>query len=128
MLSSDTSFCKKLHLGEIARIVLPTDWAMCEMLWYGMVLVTHPHGYPHAMHIFCGHGEWEWQCPDFLLPFPARVFMWTTAKTLSERDVSVSTSAFIPWSGQMGARQMKTRHAACRCLCVIHNVSSSRVD
>jgi len=48
---------KKLHLDEIARIVLPTDWAMCEVLWYGMVLVAHPHGYPHAMHTFCGHQE-----------------------------------------------------------------------
>jgi hypothetical protein len=41
----DLSFCpirvstQKLHLGEIARIVLPTDWAMCEVLWYAMVLV-----------------------------------------------------------------------------------------
>jgi hypothetical protein len=46
---------KKLHLCEIARIVLPTDWAMCEVLWYGMALVAHPHGYPQAIHIFCGH-------------------------------------------------------------------------
>ena len=48
-------FAEKLHLDEIARIVLPTDWAMCEVLWYGMVLAAHPHGYPHAMHTFCGH-------------------------------------------------------------------------
>jgi hypothetical protein len=46
---------EKWHLDEIARIVLPTDWAMCEVLWYGMVLVAHPHGYPHTMHTFCGH-------------------------------------------------------------------------
>jgi hypothetical protein len=46
---------EQLHLGEIARIVLPTDWAMCEVLWYGMVLVAHPHSYPHTMHTFCGH-------------------------------------------------------------------------
>jgi hypothetical protein len=41
----DLRFCpirvstKKLDLGEIARIVLPTDRAMCEVLWYAMVLV-----------------------------------------------------------------------------------------
>jgi len=49
---------EKWHLDEIARIVLPTDCAMCEVLWYGMALVAHPHGYPHAMHTFCGHREW----------------------------------------------------------------------
>ncbi len=48
---------EKLHLGEIARIVLPTDCAMCEVLWYGMVLVAHPHGYPQTVHTFCGHRE-----------------------------------------------------------------------
>jgi hypothetical protein len=47
--------CCKLHLAEIAQIALPIDWAMCEALWYGMTLVAHPHGYPHAIHIFCGH-------------------------------------------------------------------------
>ena len=75
VLSSDTSFCKKMHLGEIARIVLPTDWAMCEVFWYGMVLLAHPHGYPHTMHIFCGQREWGWQLPDPLSPFPSRRFM-----------------------------------------------------
>jgi hypothetical protein len=44
-----------MHLAEIAQIVLPTDWAMCEVLWQGMVLVAHPHDYPQTMHIFCGH-------------------------------------------------------------------------
>jgi hypothetical protein len=48
---------EKLYPGEITRIVLPADWAMCEVLWYAMVLLAHPHGYPHAMHIFCGHSE-----------------------------------------------------------------------
>jgi hypothetical protein len=48
---------EKWHLDEIARIVLPTDWAMCEVLWYGMVLVAHPHGYPQTVHTFCGHRE-----------------------------------------------------------------------
>ena len=81
------SFCKKLHLGEIARIVLPTDWAMCEVLWYGMVLVAHPHGYPHAMHIFCGQSAWGWQLTDLLSPFLSRGFMEGPAKNQSERDV-----------------------------------------
>jgi hypothetical protein len=45
----------KTHLAEIAWIVLPTDWAMCEVLWQGMVLAAHPHDYPQTMHIFCGH-------------------------------------------------------------------------
>jgi hypothetical protein len=45
----------KTHLAEIAWIVLPTDWAMCEVLWQGMVLVAHPHDYPQTMHTFCGH-------------------------------------------------------------------------
>ena len=117
-----------MHLDEIARIVLPTDWAMCEVLWYAMVLVAHPHGYPHAMHIFCGHSARGYQCPVSLLPVPARHFMWMTAKNLSESDVSVSISAFVPWSRQMSAHQMKTRHAGYRCSCVIHNFSSSRGD
>jgi len=51
-----------------------------------------------------------------------------TAKDLSERDDSVPTSAFVPWSEQMSARRMKSRHAACRCSYVIHNFSSSRGD
>jgi len=48
---------EKWHLDEITRIVLPTDCAMCEVLWYGMALVAHPHGYPHVMHTFCGRRE-----------------------------------------------------------------------
>jgi hypothetical protein len=51
-----------------------------------------------------------------------------TAKGLSESVVSVPTSAFIPWSEQMSAHHMKTRHALYRCSCVIHNFSSSRRD
>jgi hypothetical protein len=51
-----------------------------------------------------------------------------TEKNLSESDVSVSTSAFVPWREQMRARHMKTRHAVYRCSCVIHNFSSSRGD
>jgi hypothetical protein len=51
-----------------------------------------------------------------------------TEKNLSESDVSVSTSVFVPWREQMRARHMKTRHAVYRCSCVIHNFSSSRGD
>ncbi len=75
VLPSDISFCRKLHLGEIARIVLPTDWAKCEVLWYGTVLIAHPHGYPHAMHIFWGYRGWGWELPAPLLAFPSRRFM-----------------------------------------------------
>jgi hypothetical protein len=34
-----------------------------------------------------------------------------TPKDLSERDVSVLTSAFVPWSQQMSAHRMKIGHA-----------------
>ena len=51
-----------------------------------------------------------------------------TAKHLSEKDVSAPTSAFVPLSEQMSAHDMKTRHAVYRCLCVIHNFSSSQGD
>lgn len=54
--SAPTQFlAKKLHPGEIAQIVLPSDWAMCVVLRYGMVLVAHQHDYPQIIHIFCGH-------------------------------------------------------------------------
>jgi hypothetical protein len=102
---------EKWHLDEIARIVLPTDWAMCEVLWYGMVLVAHPHGYPHAVHTFCGHPERGCQCPAPLAPFPSRNFMRVAAKALCGSDVSAPTPAFVPWSEQMSAHDMKTRHA-----------------
>ena len=46
---------EKLHLDEIARIMLPMDWAMCKAPWYGVLWAVHQHGYPHAMHRFCGH-------------------------------------------------------------------------
>ena len=51
-----------------------------------------------------------------------------TEKNLSESGVSAQTSAFVPWTEQMNAHQMKTRHAVYRCSCVIHNFSSSRED
>ena len=51
-----------------------------------------------------------------------------TAKDLSERDVSVPTSAFVPLSKQMSAHDMKTRYAVYRCSSVIHNFSSSQGD
>lgn len=117
-----------MQLCEIARIVLPTDWAMCEVLWYGMVLVAHPHGYPQAMHFFCGHRECGCQCPDSLSPLISRSFRWMTAKDLSERDVPVPTSAFVPWSQQMSAHHMKTRHAVYRSSCVVHDFSFNHAD
>jgi len=70
------------HLDEIAWIVLPTECAMCEVLWYGMALVAHPHGYPHTMHNFCGHREWGCECPAPLSPFISRNFMQVATKTL----------------------------------------------
>jgi hypothetical protein len=51
-----------------------------------------------------------------------------TAKDLYERDVSVLPSTFVPWSQQMSAHHMKTRHAVYRCSCVIHNLLSSSGD
>jgi hypothetical protein len=57
MLLFPMSLIIKLHLSEIAWIALPTDWAMSEVLWYALVLLAHPHGYPQAMHIFCGQGR-----------------------------------------------------------------------
>ena len=51
-----------------------------------------------------------------------------TAKARSERDVSGPTSAFVPWSEQMSAHQMKTMHVVYRCSYVIHNFSSSQGD
>jgi hypothetical protein len=56
-LASIQLLAKNPHPGEIAQIVLPIDWAMCEVLWYGMVLVAHPHDYPQIMHTFGGHRE-----------------------------------------------------------------------
>jgi hypothetical protein len=47
-------FCD-FYLREIALIVLPIDWAMCEVLWYDMGLLACPHDYPQPTHIFCGH-------------------------------------------------------------------------
>ena len=54
--------------------------------------------------------------------------MRITAKGLTERGVSVSTSAFVPWSDQISAHQMKTRYALYRYSYVIHNFSSSQGD
>jgi hypothetical protein len=51
-----------------------------------------------------------------------------TAKDLSERGVSIPTSAFIPLSKQMSAHGMETRHAVYRSSYVIHNFSSSQGD
>ena len=108
-------FLPKMHLGEFARIVLPTGWAMCEVPWYGMVLIAHPHGYPHAVHIFCGHRKWGCQCATPLSPFPSRRLTRIEAKSLSERRVSAPTLTFVPLSKQMSAHPMKTMHAPYRC-------------
>ena len=50
------------------------------------------------------------------------------AKDLSESDVSVPRSAFVPWSQQMSAHHMKTQHAVYRSSRVVHNFSSSRAN
>jgi len=117
-----------LHLDVIARIVLPTDWAMCGVLWYGMVLLAHPHGYPHAMHIFCGHPKGDANVLPHFSPLPSRSSMRMTAKDLSERDDSTPSSGFVPWSEPMSAHDTKIRYAVYRCACVIRNFSSSRGD
>lgn len=114
---------KNLHPGEIAQIVLPIDWAMCEVLWYGMTLVAHPHDYPHVMHIFCGHREWEGRSLAPLPPFLLRGFMLMEAKHLFGSSVWAPMPIFVPWSEQMSAYAMKTRHIGYRCSCVIHNFS-----
>jgi len=114
---------KNLHHGEIAQIVLPIAWAMCEVLWYGMALVAHPHDYPHVMHIFCGHREWEGGSPAPLSPFPLRGFMLMEEKHLFGSSVWAPMPTFVPWSGQMSAYAMKTRHVGYRCSHVIHNFS-----
>jgi len=68
------------------------------VLWYGMVLVVHPHGYPQTIHNSCGHRSWGWRCPASLSPVPSRNFTRMMMKDLSQRDVSVTLSPFIPWS------------------------------
>ena len=105
----------ELDLAEITQIVLPIDWAMCEELWYGMVLVAHPHGYPHAVHIFCGHGVSVRRCPESQSPFSSRRFKPIAMKDLFGSSVSSPTPAVVPWSERIGAHDMKTRHALYRC-------------
>ncbi len=86
---------KKTHLAEIAWIELPTDWARCEVLWQGMGLTVHSHGYPHAMHIFCGHREWGGGCPPLPPPFPSRDFMLMVVKDLYVCGVSMPAPVFV---------------------------------
>jgi hypothetical protein len=117
---------KKLHPSEIAQIELPIDWAMCEVLWYGMVLVAHPHDYPQTIHIFCGQQDWGRRCPATLSPFPSRRCMLMAVKHLCGSSVSASTPTFAPWSEQMSAHDLKTRHVGYSCACVIHNFSSNQ--
>jgi hypothetical protein len=114
---------KKLHPSEIAQMVLPIDWAMCEVLWYGMVLVAHPHDYPQTIHTFCGHRERGRRCLALLSPFPLRRFMLMAAKHLFGSSGSAATPAFVPWSEQMSAHDLKSRHVGYGCSCVIHNFS-----
>lgn len=117
---------KKLHPSEIAQIALPIDWAMCEVLWYGMVLVAHPHDYPQTIHTFCGHRELGRRCPVPLPPSPQRRFMLMETKHLCLSSVSASRPAFIPWSEQMSAHDLKTGHVGYGRSYVIHNFSCNQ--
>src|SRR5262245_20144603 len=119
---------QKPYLTEIAWIVVPTDWAMCKVLWYCKVLAAHPHGCPHSIHIFCGHRESEPQGHVERSPFPSRSFVQMTPKRRSESGVPRSRLAFVPWSEEVSAHRMKTRYVAYRCCCVIHHSSFCRGD
>jgi hypothetical protein len=48
-----------------------------------------------------------------------------TAKDLYGSSVSPPPHDFVPWSEQMSALDMKTRHIGYRWSCVIHNFSSN---
>ena len=66
------------------------------MLASDMVLVAHPHGYPQAVHIFCGHRLHGGQRPRSLWLLPAWSFMVMTMKEKWEKAVLFLVSAFMP--------------------------------
>ena len=116
------------HLYGIARIALPTDWAISVVCCFEIVLAGHPHGYPQAVHMFCGYRGCRCQRPHSLRPFPERNFMGSTVKDRSEKAASLSTSAFIPWSQSLGSQLLTISHPVYGCSGVIYNPSSSHGD
>jgi len=104
-----------MHLAEIAQIVLPTNWAMCEVLRYGMALVAYPHGYPHTINNSCGHQELGCRCTASLSTVPSWCFMRMTVKDLSAKGVPVLMSIFVLWSEQLRAHRLKTKPGVSCC-------------
>jgi hypothetical protein len=98
---------------------------MCVVLWYGMVLVAHPHDYPQTMHIFCGHREWGALGPPPSSPFLLRDFMLMGTKGPLGHRVCASTQTFVPWSEQMRVLDKKIKPAGYRFSSVIPNFTSS---